>query len=59
MRDPFAITKINVEIVRIVLRSCIDIILKYSIDHINDQKSGVCLFDVCEPSFKQLGTVQL
>ena len=41
----------NVEIVRILMRNFNTILLKYQIDLVNDQKSGVCLFDACDPSF--------
>ena len=36
----------NVEIVRILMRYFNAILLKYQIDQINDQKSGVCLLHV-------------
>ena len=55
----FPITKMNVEIVRILMRKFNSILLKYQIDRINDQKSVVCLFDACDPSFELLGLVPI
>ena len=55
----FPITQMNVEIVRILMRNFNTILLKCRIDQINDQKSGVCLFDAYDPSFKLPGLVQL
>ena len=49
----------NVEIVRILMRNFNTILLKYQIDRINDQKSIVCRFDACDPSFELPGLVRL
>ena len=55
----FPITKMDVEIVRILMRNFNTTLLKYQTDRINNQKSGVRLFDACDPSLELPRLVQL